>query len=352
MKDKRLIRVAFFDTKPYDEEYFEAHRAEYPIDIKYFPMKLGPDTAALTAGYDAVCAFVNDEIDKTTAEILTKEGIELIALRCAGYNNVDLQAVWGKIHVVRVPAYSPHAVAEHTVALLLTLNRKIHKAYIRTREGNFSLTGLVGFDLYGKTAGIVGTGQIGRITAEILRGFGMEVLATDPYPQEAWAQERGIRYVGRDELFERADVISLHCPLTPENRHLINAEAISRMKRGVIILNTGRGALIDSRALIEGLKTNTIGGAALDVYEEEDKYFFEDHSDRVIQDDVLARLLTFPNVLITGHQAFLTREALEAIARTTLSNIQLYFEKGELPNEICYQCTKNACPRKERGRCF
>lgn len=352
MKESTPIRIAFFDTKPYDQEYFEAYRSSYGVELKYFPVKLSSDTARLAAGYQGVCAFVNDEIDARTADLLWEQGITLIALRCAGYNNVDLKAVWERIHVVRVPAYSPHAVAEHTVALLLSLNRKIHKAYIRTREGNFSLTGLVGFDLFGKTAGVIGTGQIGRITAEILRGFGMEVLAYDPVPQEAWAQEKGVVYVSKEALFERSDVITLHCPLTPENYHLIDQEAIQRMKPGAIILNTGRGALIDTKALIQALKSNKLGGAALDVYEEEDKYFFEDHSDRVIQDDVLARLLTFPNVLITGHQAFLTQEALQAIARTTLSNIHLYFTRGELPNEICYQCTQRTCARKETGRCF
>ena len=273
-------------------------------------------------------------------------------MRCAGYNNVDLKAVWGRLHVVRVPAYSPHAVAEHAVALLLTLNRKIHKAYIRTREGNFTLSGLVGFDLYGKTAGIVGTGQIGRIAAEIFRGFGMEVLASDPYSNEAWAAEKGVRYTSMEELFRQSDVVSLHCPLTPENHHLINEKSLHLMKKNAIIINTGRGALIDTKALIHALKTNSLGGAALDVYEEEDEYFFEDHSTSVIKDDVLARLLTFPNVLITGHQAFLTHEALTAIATTTLGNIQKYFESGDLTNEICYRCTQKTCSRKETGRCF
>ncbi|GAB4375449.1 MAG: 2-hydroxyacid dehydrogenase [Spirochaetales bacterium] len=346
------IRIAFFDTKPYDQEYFEAYRKQYGIEMKYFPVRLSADTARLAAGFQGVCAFVNDEIDGRTADILWEQRIPLIALRCAGYNNVDLKAVWGQIHVVRVPAYSPHAVAEHTVALLLSLNRKIHRAYIRTREGNFSLAGLVGMDLFGKTAGIFGTGQIGRISAEILRGFGMEVIAHDPFPQEEWAREKGVRYVSREELLERSDVITLHCPLTPENYHLIDHQAIQRMKKGAIVINTGRGALIDTKALIQALKSNKLGGAALDVYEEEDEYFFEDHSDRVIQDDILARLLTFPNVLITGHQAFFTREALQAIAHTTLSNIQLFFTKGELPNEICYQCTQKTCARNETGRCF
>lgn len=347
-----MTRVALFDAKPYDQEYFDQYKDDFEIELKYFPVKLNPDTVALARGFEAVCIFVNDETNAKVAEALFQSGIPLIALRCAGYNNVDLQAVWGRIHVVRVPAYSPHAVAEHAVALLLALNRKIHKAYIRTREGNFSLSGLVGFDLYGKTAGIVGTGQIGRIMAEILKGFGMQVVATDPYPQEAWAQEKGVTYLRMDELLRLSDVISLHCPLTPENFHLINVDSLKLIKKGAIIINTGRGALIDTKALIHALKTNHLGGAALDVYEEEEHYFFEDHSTTIITDDVLARLLTFPNVLVTGHQAFLTEEALRAIAVTTLKNIQDFFTSGEIPNEICYRCTQNTCSRKETGRCF
>jgi D-lactate dehydrogenase len=347
-----MIKVALFDAKPYDQEYFDRYKNDFEIELKYFPVKLNPDTVALARGAQAVCAFVNDEINAKVADSIYQSGIPLIALRCAGYNNVDLQAVWGRIHVVRVPAYSPHAVAEHAVALLLALNRKIHKAYIRTREGNFSLSGLVGFDLYGKIAGIVGTGQIGRIMAEILKGFGMRVVATDPYPQEAWAKEKGVTYVSMHELLRSSDVISLHCPLTPENFHLINADSLKLVKKGALIINTGRGALIDTKALIHALKTNHLGGAALDVYEEEEHYFFEDHSTTIITDDVLARLLTFPNVLITGHQAFLTEEALQGIAKTTLKNIQDFFISGELPNEICYRCTQNTCRRKETGRCF
>ena len=346
------IRLAFFDTKPYDRDYFDVHKNEFAVEIKYFPVKLAADTASLAAGYDAVCVFVNDELDGATADILVQGGVQLVALRCAGYNNVDLKAVWGRLHVVRVPAYSPHAVAEHAVALLLTLNRKIHKAYIRTREGNFSLSGLIGFDLYGKTAGIIGTGQIGRIAAEIFRGFGMNVIASDPFPNEQWATEKGVQYASTEELFRNSDVISLHCPLTPENRHLVNGESLSKMKKNALIINTGRGALIDAKALIHALKTNNLGGAALDVYEEEDEYFFEDHSDTVIKDDVLARLLTFPNVLITGHQAFFTQEALTAISTTTLGNVKNYFASGDLTNEICYRCTQKTCSRKETGRCF
>jgi D-lactate dehydrogenase len=330
------VKIAFFDTKPYDKDYFDPllEKLAFPLKLKYLNARLGPDTAALAAGYDGICIFVNDRIDTATADILYQQGIRIVALRSAGYNNVNLEALRGRISAVRVPSYSPHAIAEYSVSLLLTLNRKTHKAYSRVRDGNFSLTGLEGFDLYKKTAGIIGTGQIGRITAEILRGFGMEVLASDPYPAADWAKSRGVLYVDREELFRRADIISLHCPLTPENRRLINKTALASMKPGAIIINTGRGGLIDTRDLIEALKNNRIGGAGLDVYEEEDKYFFEDHSGQVIQDDVLARLMTFPNVLITSHQAFLTREALSAIAETTLENLRLFFENNELPNEI------------------
>jgi D-lactate dehydrogenase len=355
-------KVAFFDTKPYDREYFDGANAaganaagadgSGAVAVKYFPVKLGPDTASLAAGYDAVCAFVNDEIDAATADILAAGGVKLIALRCAGYNNVDLKAVWGRIHVVRVPAYSPHAVAEHAAALLLSLNRKTHKAYHRTRDGNFTLSGLVGFDLYGKTAGVVGTGQIGRIAAGIFAGFGMKVLVSDPYPNEAWAASIGARYVDRRELLASSDVVSLHCPLTVETRYLIDAESLKTMRPGAIVINTGRGGLIDTKALIEALKSGLLGGAGLDVYEEEDKYFFEDFSGAVIRDDVLARLLTFPNVLVTSHQAFFTKEALGAIAETTLANIRGFFAAGELPNEICYQCTTAECPRERTGKCF
>jgi D-lactate dehydrogenase len=330
------VKIAFFDTKSYDKDYFDPllEHPAFPVKMKYLNARLGPDTAALASGHDGICIFVNDRIDAAVADILYREKIKIVALRSAGYNNVNLEALRGRISVVRVPSYSPHAIAEYAVSLLLTLNRRTHKAYSRVRDGNFSLAGLEGFDLYKKTAGIIGTGQIGKITAEILRGFGMEVLASDPYPSAEWAESRGVLYTGREELFRRADIISLHCPLTPENRRLINRTVLSSMKPGAIIINTGRGGLIDTKDLIDALKSNYIGGAGLDVYEEEDKYFFEDHSGQVIQDDVLARLMTFPNVLITSHQAFLTREALSAIAETTLENLRLFFEKNELPNEI------------------
>jgi len=272
-------------------------------------------------------------------------------LRSAGYNNVDLRAAYGRIHVVRVPAYSPRAVAEHAVALILSLNRKTHRAYYRTRDGNFSINGFLGFDMYGKTAGVVGTGKIGKAAAEILKGFGMKVLVYDPYPDLSFAELSGVSYVELDELYRRADVVTLHCPLTPETQHMINADSIERMKPGVMIINTGRGKLIDTRALIDGLKSGKVGAAGLDVYEEEGDYFFEDLSAEVITDDVLARLLTFPNVLVTSHQGFFTREALHNIAETTLENIREYAQGGWLRNEICYRCDKE-CKKKERRRCF
>lgn len=327
-------KIAFFDTKPYDREYFDPLIPRYPFSVKFFRERLGPDTVALADGCGGVCVFVNDRVDAQAADALFRQGVRLIALRSAGYNNVDLAALKGRLPVVRVPAYSPHAVAEYAVTLLLTLNRKTHKAYSRIRDGNFSLTGLDGFDLYGKTAGIIGTGQIGRITAEICRGFGMAVAAFDPFPNAEWAAKHGICYTDLHDLMGKADVVSLHCPLTPENRRLVNRETLALMKPGAIIINTGRGGLIDTRALIAALKAKRLGGAGLDVYEEEEGYFFEDHSGEVIQDDVLARLTTFPNVLITSHQAFFTREALSAIAETTLENFRLFFERGELPNEI------------------
>lgn len=345
-------RIAFFDSKPYDREFFDGANPRGEFEIRYFPVRLGPDTFALARGADAVCAFVNDDLSAPVLDGLLALDVKLAALRCAGFNNVDLQRAYGSLHVVRVPAYSPHAVAEHAVSLLLALNRKTHKAYNRTRDGNFTLNGLLGFDLHGKTAGIIGTGKIGRIAAEILKGFGMEVLVSDPRADMAWAAKAGVHYADLDSIYATAAVLSLHCPLTPESRHMIGADSIARMKDGVILINTGRGALVDARALIEGLKSGKIGGAGLDVYEEEDKYFFEDFSQSLITDDVLARLLSFPNVLVSAHQAFFTREAMTAIASTTLENVRLFLDKGELPNEICYLCSKGTCARKATGKCF
>lgn len=343
--------IAFFDTKPYDREFFENANPPYGYDIKFFNHHLNRDTVELAAGADVVCAFVNDVLDKEVIGSLKRLGVELIALRCAGYNNVDLKAAYGNIHVVRVPEYSPYAVAEHAVALMMTLNRKTHRAYYRTRDGNFAISGFLGFDMHGKTAGVIGTGKIGRCLASILKGFGMKVLAYDPNPDEEFAKAAGVRYVPLEELYSQADIISLHCPLTPQTEHLIKEESIAQMKTGVMIINTGRGKLIKTQALIDGLKGGKIGSAGLDVYEEESKYFFEDFSVSGISDDVLARLLTFPNVLITSHQGFFTQEALSNIAETTFQNILEFFNEGYLKNEICYQCDKG-CLKKDQKRCF
>jgi D-lactate dehydrogenase len=348
----KTIKTAFFDAKPYDRETFDAVQRGSGVELKYFAPHLSADTVHMAAGTEAICLFVNDAVTREVADALHAQGVRLIALRCAGYNNVDLKAVYQRIHVVRVPAYSPYAVAEHAAALLLALNRKTHKAYFRTRDGNFSINGLMGFDLNGKTAGVVGTGKIGRVMVGILRGFGMRVLAFDPFPDAAFAQAGGCAYADLPTLYRESDIITLHCPLTPDNVRMINAETIAQMKRGVMIINTGRGKLIDTRALIGGLKSGKVGAAGLDVYEEETDYFFEDFSVAGIDDDVLARLMTFPNVLITSHQAFFTREAMTNIAQTTLGNIRAFFECGELPNEICYRCGDDTCQRKASGKCF
>lgn len=336
--ENKKVRIAFFDAKPYDRRSFDRVNGAFGFEITYFDTHLNAETAELTQGFDSVCAFVNDTIDRPVIEHLVDHRIRILALRCAGYNNVDFDAAFNRIHVVRVPAYSPYAVAEHAVALILSLNRKTHKAYYRGREGNFSINGLLGFDMHGKTAGVVGTGKIGRCLIRILRGFGMRVLAYDPFPDLAYAEADGITYVGLDEVYAESDVISLHCPLTPETRYMINADTIAALKEGVMLINTGRGRLIDTKALIEGLKSGKVGAAGLDVYEEESEYFFEDWSAEMITDDVLARLLTFPNVLVTSHQGFFTAEALKNIARTTLNNLKAYFEDGSLTNEISYRC--------------
>lgn len=328
------LKVAFFDTKPYDQASFNEVNQFYGFDITYFKGHLNMNTVPLTKGIDAVCIFVNDVANAQVIDKLVENGVKLIALRCAGYNNVDLQACKGRISVVRVPAYSPHAVAEYTVALMLTLNRKIQRASWRTREGNFSLHGLMGFDMYGKTVGIIGTGKIAKILVEILHGFGMKILAYDVYPDEAYAKEHQITYVSLDELYAHSDIISLHCPLTDQTKHLINMDSIRKMKDGVMIINTGRGALIQANDLIEGLKIKKVGSAALDVYEEESEYFYEDKSDKIIDDDTLARLLSFNNVIVTSHQAFFTKEALSNIAHTTLQNMRDYQEGKELVNEV------------------
>ena len=321
------MRIAVFNTKPYDQRFLEEANAAHQHDLVFLEPHLSVHTARLAEGCAVICTFVNDPLNAATLEVLSALGVKLVALRCAGFNQVDLRAAERLgITVARVPAYSPYAVAEHAVALILTLNRNIHRAYNRVREGNFALEGLLGFDLHGKTVGVIGTGKIGAVFARILRGFGMTVLAHDVQPN-AELEADGLRYVGLEELLERSDIVSLHCPLTPQTQHLVNAERLGRMKRGAMLVNTSRGALVDTPAVIEALKSGCLGALALDVYEEEGDLFFENLSDRVIQDDVFMRLLTFPNVLITGHQAFFTREALTGIAQTTLENVTA-FEKG------------------------
>ena len=317
-----MIQTAVFDTRPYDREPLAHAATGLAIKWTFHEFRLTPETAATANGAQVVCVFVNDHLDRPCLEILAAQGVKLVALRCTGFNNVDLAAAkeLGLI-VTRVPVYSPYAVAEHAVGLLMTLNRKVHRSYNRVREFNFSLNGLVGFDLHGKTAGIIGTGKIGRIVAKILRGFGMKVLAYDPFPNREWATEEGVDYVDARTLASESDIISLHVPLMPETRHIIRRETLDLMKPGAIIINVSRGALIDTTALIEALKSGHLGGVALDVYEEEEGIFFEDLSGQVLQDDELARLLSFPNVLITSHQAFLTHEALADIARTTVANL-------------------------------
>ena len=324
------MKIAFYDTKPYDREWFEPLAIKSGFDVSYHEFRLSGDTAPLAKGCDAVCIFVNDSADKKVIEILSELGVKTIALRCAGYNNVDLAAAKGRIRVVRVPSYSPSAVAEYAAALLLSVNRKIPRAYNRTRDGNFSINGLIGMDLNGKTAGVIGTGKIGQLFIKICCGFGMNVIAYDPYP----VLDSDIEYVALDELFLRSDIISLHCPLTKETRHIINQNAISIMKPGVIIVNTSRGALVDTTALIEGMKSYRIGGAGLDVYEEEEEYFFEDLSSEIIKNDELARLLQLPNVIVSSHQAFFTREAMRAIAETTVENLRAAGAGGILENEV------------------
>jgi D-lactate dehydrogenase len=320
-----IMNVAVYDSKPYDREYLPP--AGPGLKWHFFDFRLNAETAATAAGCKVVCAFVNDQLDRACLEALSKQGIDYVALRCAGYNQVDVDAAreFG-IKVTRVPAYSPHAVAEHAVALLLTLNRKIHRAYNRVREHNFALGGLVGFDVAGKTVGIMGTGKIGRIAAQIFRGFDCRVLAHDAHPDPEWAGRHSVNYAPLEELLAASDIVSLHLPLTPDTHHLINQKSLDAMKPGAYLINTSRGKLIDTRALIAALKKGRLGGVALDVYEEEEGIFFEDLSGQLLKDDELTRLLTFPNVLVTAHQAFLTREALTEIAKVTVRNINLFLE--------------------------
>ncbi len=339
------IRIAFFDTKPYDRKSFDQVNQDFGFSISYLEPRLDSSTASMAENADAVCAFVNGSIDAEAIRKLTERNVKLIALRCAGFNNVDLAAAYGKIDVVRVPSYSPFAIAEYTIGLIQCLNRKIHRAYCRVRENNFTINGFLGYDLRGKTIGIIGTGKIGKAFAEVIQGFGMRVLAYDVYPDPEAAKKFHFEYVPLEQIFRESDIISLHCPLTADNAGLINESSIAMMKDGVMLINTSRGKLIRTKDLIEGLKSGKIGSAGLDVYEEETGYFFEDRSDAAIHDDVLARLMTFPNVLITSHQAFFTEEALASIARTTLQNVEDFFMRGITPNGICSQCSGGKCPR-------
>ncbi len=331
------MKVAVFSTKAYDRQFLEAANSQQQHDLVFFEPRLNRDTAILASGFPAVCVFVHDQVDASTLKILASNGTRLVALRCAGFNNVDLKAAVDLgITIVRVPAYSPYGVAEHAVGLILSLNRKIHRAHNRIREGNFSLDGLLGFNLNDRTVGIIGTGKIGLILGQIMKGFGCHLLAYDVY-QNPELEALGGKYVELAELFAKSDIISLHCPLIPETHHLINEKAIAQMKPGMMIINTSRGALIDTQAVIEGLKSGNIGYLGVDVYEQESELFFEDLSGEIIQDDIFQRLTTFPNVLITGHQAFFTAEALSNIADTTFANITDFEQKRPCHNEIRHQ---------------
>lgn len=344
------MKLAFFDAKPYDIESFDRAAEGKDIKIKYFETKLNEDTVFLAKGCDAVCVFVNDAVNAAVIDRLQELGVTVLALRCAGFNNVDMKYAFGRIHVLRVPAYSPYAVAEHTMALLLTSVRRIHKAYIRTRDFNFSLAGLTGMDLHGKTVGIIGTGRIGSVFIDICKGFGMNVLAFDKSHAPGCSEDGKVRYTDTDTLFAESDIISLHCPLTEETHHIIDAAAIEKCKKGVIILNTSRGALVDAEALLAGIKSRKVGAACLDVYEEESDLFFEDNSGHILEDDTLARLISMPNVIVSSHQAFLTREALSNIAETTLQNLIGFFANGQCPNELCFRC--NTAQDCKDGKCF
>lgn len=329
-----MIKIAFFDAHSYDRQSFNRWNENFGYDIHYYQERLSLNTVELVKGKEVVCVFVNDDLSAPVIDKLVENGVKLIALRCAGFNNVDLKAAKDRIAVVRVPAYSPHAVAEYAVTLMLSLNRKVYRSTQRTREGNFRLSGLLGFDMYGKTVGIIGMGRIAKELVKILRGFGMNVLAYDKYPDTKFAEEHQVKMVELPELYENSDIISLHCPLTMETLHMIDKDAIDIMKPGVMIINTGRGKLIRTEDLIQGLREHKVGSAGLDVYEEEAKFFYEDHSDRMLNDDHLALLLMMPNVIITSHQAFFTREALRNIAVTTLQNISDFHAGKALANEV------------------
>lgn len=330
-----MAKIAFYDTRSYDKESFTKENEKFGFEIEYFEFRINEKTAFTAKGYDAICVFVNDVLNEQVISMLKECGVKIILLRCAGFNNVDLAAAqkYG-IKVVRVPAYSPHAVAEHALALLMALTRHIPQAYIRTKTANFNIEGLTGRDLFGLTAGVFGTGKIGRVMAELLKGLGMKIICYDPFPNNEWAAQNGFTYVDVETIFKQSDVLTFHCPLTNETRHIVNHDTTKMMKPDAVIINTGRGALIDTKALVHALKHKYIGGAALDVYEEESQFFFKDWSSEVITDDVLARLLTFPNVIITGHQAFLTKTALSNIASVTLNNYKDFSEGKELVNEV------------------
>lgn len=343
------MKIALFDAKQYDIDSFNNINNKY--EIHYFEGKLSPKTAVLTKGFDAVCCFVNDTIDKNVLDILKENNINIVLLRCAGFNNVDIEYAFKKeIHICRVPAYSPNAIAEHAFALILSLNRKIHRAYIRTRDFNFNINGLTGFNLAGKNIGVIGTGKIGQALIKIAKGFGMNVYGYDPYPNSSL----DITYTTLDEIYKVSDIITLHSPLTNETYHLINEESISKMKDGVMIINTSRGGLIDSKALLNALKSKKVSQAGLDVYEEEADLFFEDKSDAIISDDTLSLLLNLPNVIITSHQGYLTKEALENIATTTLESLNSYYNNEFIVNEVCYKCQKNPsdCYKARKKNCF
>lgn len=329
-----MIKIAFFDTKEYDRKLFDKYNEDYGYEITYLESKLNSETAPLAKGYDVVCIFVNDIVDEKTIEILKECNVKLIALRCAGFNNVDLKHIDESIKVVRVPAYSPYAVAEHAAALLLSIDRKVYKAYQRTKKYNFTLNGLLGFDINGKTVGVIGTGKIGKVFIKIMKGFGTKVLAYDVYKDEAAAKELGFEYVELDELLKNSDIISLHCPLTEQTEKIINEETLSKMKDGVILLNTSRGKLIDTKSLVSKMEEGKIGGLGLDVYEGEGEYFLNDMSNSFKRDSNLSILLSMPNVVITSHQAFFTQEALNKIAHDTFLNIKNIFETGSSENEI------------------
>lgn len=330
-------KIAVFDAKPYDKAMFNKVNEKFGYELEYFTEHLDRHNVILASGFDAVCIFVNANVDSAVVNKLCSFGVKLIALRCAGFNNVDMAAADKRIKVVRVPEYSPHAIAEHTLALMLCLNRHIHRAFLRTREGNFSLNGFQGFDMCGKTIGVIGTGKIGKTVIGVMKGLGMNVIAYDLFPDNTAAQKMGYTYQTLDEIYKQSDIITLHCPLTKETEYLICDESIAKMKDGVMIINTGRGKLIHTKHLIDGLVSRKIGFAGLDVYEEEGAYFYEDYSDSIMTDEVLARLLSFNNVIVTSHQAFFTEEAMSNIAHTTLNNIKDFFEGRELVNEVVYK---------------